>query len=191
MKRLLYICKNKYMKKYDFKAGDMVTSSYIYVSEDLVKTTSNHRYINVVCKCGNKSSIRTDAILKNASCSVCGQVKRRNTFTEKTKESLKKRLFSAYERQAKKRNYSFEISYDHFKHLIFQNCFYCDDEPSNKFLQNYRTLIYNGVDRVDSNIGYTLENTVACCAQCNWMKNKFTKKQFLDKVKKIHNNLKL
>lgn len=174
-----------------FNVGDQVTDSYIYIGEDFLKSTTNHRYILVECKCGFKTSIRIDAVKKNNSCPKCGQIKRRSTFTNKTKESIIKALYNTYKRQAAKRSYDFQLTYEVFKKYIFENCYYCSTPPSNLAKQNYRSLAYNGIDRVDNSIGYQDDNIVTCCGECNWMKNRLTKDAFLEKVKKIFNNLKL
>ena len=39
--------------------------------------------------------------------------------------------------------------------VMMQPCFYCQKENS------------HGIDRKDSNLGYTVENTVPCCEKCN------------------------
>ena len=54
--------------------------------------------------------------------------------------------------------------------------------------KKYKQFTYrcNGVDRVDNNIGYTLENSVSCCSWCNSMKNILPVNEFLNKIKKIH-----
>lgn len=36
----------------------------------------------------------------------------------------------------------------------------------------------NGIDRVDSSKGYTVENSVACCKYCNTAKNTMTESEF-------------
>ena len=48
----------------------------------------------------------------------------------------------------------------------------------------------NGIDRIDSNIGYIKENCVSCCWTCNKMKNNFSQKEFLEKINKIYCNFK-
>ena len=53
------------------------------------------------------------------------------------------------------------------------------------------TYIYNGIDRIDSNIGYEPDNCVTCCVICNRMKNKYSKNAFLLHVSKITKYLKL
>jgi ribosomal protein S27E len=177
--------------KYIYEPGDKVTSYFTYVEEDKEKSTSNHRYMKVKCICGNKESIRTDNILKDVGCKQCGQLKRRATFSNKTKESIIKSLYKNYKRQATKRGYTFDITYELFKEYIFKDCYYCSVSSSNTAKQNYRVLNYNGIDRVDNSKGYDDANIVPCCGECNWMKNKLNKDQFLEKIKKIYNNLKL
>ncbi len=179
------------MKKYDYKPGDNVTSHLIYLGEDKERTTSRHRYMKVKCTCGTEKSIRTDNIPLDIGCKKCAQLKRRATFSNKTKESITKSLYNSYKRQAEKRGYEFNIVYDIFKQHIFENCYYCSEPPSNIAKQNYRSLTYNGIDRVDNSKGYQNDNIVTCCGECNWMKNRLTKDQFLDKIEKIYNNLNL
>ena len=177
--------------KKKFVKGQKVTDFFYYVDEDLLRSTSNHRYIKVECGCGNTSSIRIDAIAKNVSCKKCGVVKRRETFHGKHQNALYNSVFSSYKRQALKRNYFFDITFEQFKILAQSNCYYCGNSPSNTFKSNGRELRYNGVDRIDNQHGYTGLNTVACCGSCNMMKNALGFETFLAKIKKIHQHLNL
>jgi len=43
----------------------------------------------------------------------------------------------------------------------------------------------NGVNRVDSAVGYVASNCVPCCTECSYMKNAFSVQEFLDKCKEI------
>lgn len=43
-------------------------------------------------------------------------------------------------------------------------------------------LEYMGIDRKNSDIGYTPENSIPCCFRCNTMKNRMTFKQYLEKL---------
>lgn len=177
--------------KKSYTIGDKVTDSYVYAGEDLDKSTSNHRHILVKCSCGNTSSIRIDGISKNPSCRKCGLAKRRVTFHSKYQEALLKNVYASYERQAKNRSYSFEISYEQFKTLASSKCYYCSTEPSNTVKSNGRELKYNGVDRLDNNEGYHGLNTVSCCGTCNIMKRHHELRDFLEHIKKIQQHLKL
>lgn len=81
--------------------------------------------------------------------------------------------FKMYQNSAKKRNKSFELNEQDFYLLMSQNCHYCDDEKS------------YGIDRKDSSVGYTKENSLPCCKTCNFMKRDLDYDLFIDKVKKI------
>jgi len=45
-----------------------------------------------------------------------------------------------------------------------------------------------GLDRVDNDIGYTVENTVPCCTMCNIMKQSFGVDAFIARVHLIAAN---
>jgi hypothetical protein len=47
----------------------------------------------------------------------------------------------------------------------------------------------NGLDRIDSAIGYIESNVYTCCGNCNYMKNNYTYKEFMDKCLLIYNKL--
>lgn len=84
------------------------------------------------------------------------------------------RNFKMYQRNAKKRNISFDITFEDFKQHWQQQCYYCND---------YIETI--GIDRLDNNKGYTKDNIVSCCRLCNWMKNKFDASSFIEQCMKI------
>ena len=47
--------------------------------------------------------------------------------------------------------------------------------------------LVNGIDRLDSSKGYTINNCVPCCSKCNLMKSNFKKEDFLQHISKIYN----
>ena len=74
------------------------------------------------------------------------------------------------------------IDYEKFKKLSKSKCKYCWTEHSKEIQDRLNEsksqkrlseeiLKINGIDRVDSNIGYTNENSVPCCKTCNFAKN--------------------
>jgi len=79
-----------------------------------------------------------------------------------------------YERRSKKRKFAFTITLAQFEGFIKQKCNYCG-------LLNIR----NGLDRVDSSKGYTIDNVVPCCPLCNTMKLDKTREQFLEQCQRI------
>jgi len=184
-------CKLKtYRTPFSYKIGEKITDYYSYLGEDLEKSTSNHRYILVECICGTKTSSRIDNVKNNEGCKNCGRIKRRNTYCKNTEDSLIKALYNSYASNAKKRNYDFQILFENFKELIFKECYYCGDIESNEYKRNYRSIKYNGIDRLDNTKSYYPENIVTCCGTCNFMKNKSSLDDFYSKIEKIFNRLK-
>lgn len=86
--------------------------------------------------------------------------------------SLNGRFYSI-KKNAKERDLVFEITLDDFEANFFNKaCFYCGD-PS------------TGMDRVDNDKGYTSENCVPCCKDCNVMKLAHTQEKFINHLEKI------
>lgn len=81
---------------------------------------------------------------------------KRNSYDRKWNRTTKGRFHTA-QRQAKKRNKTFTISYDEFCSIIIQSCFYCSNKMGNIIEAG------SGLDRLDSSIGYELNNVVSCC----------------------------
>ena len=48
------------------------------------------------------------------------------------------------------------------------------------------TLIYNGLDRKDNNIGYSLDNCIPACHTCNRMKMDLSYDEFMTKIKQTY-----
>lgn len=70
--------------------------------------------------------------------------------------------------------------------LIELPCFYTGKVPSGKKVaKSGEVFLYNGVDRLDSDKGYTPENCVSCCWEVNRMKNDMPKERFLELCKLI------
>jgi hypothetical protein len=75
---------------------------------------------------------------------------------------------------AKKRGLVWEITLEDWKRLTVLACHYCGAAPSNCSEGGYGrngSYRYNGLDRVDNGVGYTLENVVPCCKWCNHAKS--------------------
>ena len=114
-------------------------------------------------------------------CIDCNLIKRRAT-AKANKEKYQyhkqpKYRYNAYKRGAEKRGYEFLLTVDEFTELWNKPCHYC-----NVSIEGI------GIDRKDNSLGYTLDNTVTCCTQCNWMKNTIGYKEFIDKCIMIANH---
>jgi len=85
--------------------------------------------------------------------------------------------YASYRSRAEKKELEFAITHDDYKSIILQDCYLCGK-------QSTETNI-NGVDRVDNDIGYNMENCKACCKECNHMKNDYDLGELLEKMEKI------
>lgn len=81
------------------------------------------------------------------------------------------------------------ISFDTYCNLTHSKCKYCGEEHSNCVKDKKHNDIYyayNGIDRVDSSVGYTLENCVPCCKTCNCAKLCMSEQDFYSWVKRVY-----
>jgi hypothetical protein len=148
------------------------------------------------CACGTIRNVPQSRLLTNRTIS-CGCYRKELQFGRDNipeNGAAKNIIYRVYKNSsAKKRGIEFSLSYDELCQLISNNCHYCGSEPSNllKF-EKYTTpdFAYNGIDRVDNNKGYTIDNCVTCCHLCNWMKKDLSQEEFLSHINKICNNIK-
>lgn len=148
---------------------------------------SRQPFYKVICKCGNKS-IKGLWYLRSRKSKGCIKCQEHGNTLSDGKAS-KNSILNQYKRQAKNRNYKFEITNNEFFELIDKNCYYCNSKPSNVYKSLYNTgdYIYNGIDRLDNNLGYTLKNCVTCCYMCNRCKSDLNLTDFKKWIKKVYN----
>jgi len=77
---------------------------------------------------------------------------------------------------AKRTNKVWSLSFNEFKKFWQKPCYYCGGK--------IETI---GLDRIDNQRGYFLDNVVPCCYPCNSMKGKLSKDEFIKSCKKIVN----
>jgi hypothetical protein len=148
-------------------------------------------YVKCLCDCGKYMTAIHNAVVGGHTKS-CGCV-RKNKRGPKTElgESLKKCLIKLYIKGAQKRNIVFELTEDEIEKLFKQDCHYCNCQPRKQTKsQMYGEYYANGIDRVDNTKGYTKENSVTCCKECNFMKRSMSKDMFIKKcidISKNHN----
>jgi hypothetical protein len=65
--------------------------------------------------------------------------------------------------------------------LLNGDCHYCGKSPQLKKVAG-REVLRNGIDRVDSNLGYVTGNVVSCCGTCNSMKSAMPVDQFIEQA---------
>ena len=75
-----------------------------------------------------------------------------------------------------------------YAELTRGKCFYCGRAPFNPTKWQCDVVLYNGVDRIDNHIGYTRENVVTCCKDCNQMKSQRSPEAFFEAALRVANN---
>jgi hypothetical protein len=95
----------------------------------------------------------------------------------------KRNLYTTYVKNAIRRELSWELTPEQFIDITEKSCTYCGQEPAQRF--NKGKLLYNGIDRINNSLGYTQENTTACCGKCNRMKYTLNLSDFLEHLLKI------
>ena len=85
--------------------------------------------------------------------------------------------YKVYSRCANLKNLSFELTYDDYLKIVNVPCYYCDCVEDDKG--------FNGIDRLNSSIGYAIDNCVSCCRMCNYMKKSLDVCTFLQRIEHI------
>lgn len=150
-----------------------------------------------ICDCGKEIVVRGGA-LSSGTTKSCGCRKHEATVNFNIRTKTKKiydgfsYIWQSYKKGAKDRGLSFNLSKDQFRTLTQGKCYYCGRMPSQKRVarkDRIQGFIYNGIDRMDSTIGYKLSNCVSCCRFCNIAKGKRSSEEFLSLIKKIYEHL--
>jgi hypothetical protein len=134
------------------------------------------------CDCGNFTICGISNLI-NATTQSCGCYNKEITAS---KNPWLTEYNSYIGNTVKKRKYIFELDVEKFKTLCIATCFYCGVEPSTPM--DVGKGMKNGIDRIDSNKGYTLKNCVTCCWTCNRMKSNMTHLDFIEHIRKILNH---
>lgn len=138
------------------------------------------------CDCGNTKMTDGTSLRRGLSKSCgCG---RRLLYGEGSFRALYR--YTKY--NAQYRNIEWDIDLEFFRWITKQPCHYCGAEPSQvyypKKVKHYGEYIYNGIDRVDNNLGYIPDNCVPCCGYCNWMKSAAPVEEFRKWVIQVNNH---
>jgi hypothetical protein len=154
-----------------------------------VGPTKNGKYCiyKCECKCGNIVE-RSSRSLASPRIKSCGCLRiEKGVAPLAPGESGLNDIFQNYKRNAKNRNLPFDLTKDEFKKLSKENCHYCGTTPSqiSNVSINGRYL-YNGIDRLNSQIGYLTSNVVTCCKTCNIAKNTMNQNEFLNWINKVY-----
>jgi hypothetical protein len=136
------------------------------------------------CSCGRVYTVARGRLMNGTStrCQICGRSAAGKTRTLPRGTAQFNALLRLYKERAIERGFLWELPDYFVRALIVQRCYYCGAEPSNTW---QRILRYNGIDRFENNLGYTLGNSVACCGTCNRWKSDMRPEKFIEHARQI------
>lgn len=161
----------------------------------IVSYTAEKRYV-LNCKCGNSAKGKSDFVKSKenqlqtvgySGCMQCAHARRRELQSETQQHRY---AYRKYVLGAKRRNIPFNLSEEQTLELFKSPCHYCGGAPGSKVPRakgpDKKYLYHQGIDRIDSSLGYTPSNVVPCCKVCNTAKLDLAYDEFLQHIEKIY-----
>ena len=159
---------------------------------------SNHNRTRIwECHCVACGSFTEKPVSKLRSGEVrsCGCQEHVRPVRSKQGHSGANSSYMAYKGGARQRSLPFNLTFEEYKDLVTQPCFYCGVTESKVCYGSIGAALAhgefkcNGLDRMDNTRGYTLDNVVPCCTQCNISKGKSSVSEFINWIKRAHAHL--
>lgn len=175
-----------------FEAEDLTGQVFARwtVIERAANRYNRHAYWKCQCECGTVKEV-SGTSLKSGRSQSCGCYKRealRERMVIEFGESNFNTMYYRYKHDAKRRGLSFTLNKNEFRELTQQACYYCGtglgemnlrgDEANGKY-------IGNGIDRKNNDLGYTKDNCVPCCSECNYAKGTRTVQEFVLWIERV------
>ncbi len=142
--------------------------------------TTNQR---ICVKCNKEfECFKTYANKESQKCHSCFEIQAKIELSRKPRERIyKAELFnnlklhySNYIKNALRRSKDISLQFEEFCKLVTLPCYYCNEINEGEV---------NGIDRLDNDKDYTLDNSFPCCGICNRMKHYYHPTFFIDKCK--------
>lgn len=140
------------------------------------------------CDCGKEVSVM-GVSLRSGNTRSCGCFHReacRERNSLPCGEAAMNRVIANCQANATRRGYDWQLSDSQTAYMMVMPCYYCGAEPSQVGKGRNSNFIYNGLDRVNNDEGYTIANTVPCCFDCNSGKRMLSRSAFLDWVSRVY-----
>lgn len=166
------------------------------ISKDVERTQKQKKqYYFCQCDCGSpiKSILKHSLVDKRKSIYSCGcHTKYTMGYIDNREIALAKLLYGKLkQRHIKKLGDTEEtlVDFYDFTKIIKMPCVYCGTKESS-FITDRRdseTIFkYNGLDRIDSSLGYRKNNIVSSCSRCNIAKGEMSTEEFKAHIERIH-----
>ena len=114
--------------------------------------------------------------------------KKKRRLAEQRASNLRA-LYRSYRKRASNRGLPFDLTPERFRELTKSNCLLCNAKPKQRYKHDKTSgapYIYNGIDRIDNDLGYVDGNCAPCCATCNYAKGTLSLEQHLLHVNRVY-----
>ena len=171
----------------------------LLVLERLPHTEKLYKY-KCLCDCGN--IIEAKAVnLKSGKVKSCGCLKHEFAVNriENREDAILRREYSNLKKRDRKFSETGDvIDYETFVSIVKSPCYFCGDTGSKhikarlwsrngEYVCSNEVIDVNGVDSLDSSLGYIEGNCVSCCKTCNYAKNTMSIEQFKEWIERVYN----
>lgn len=156
------------------KFNDLTVIKFLGVGKN--SRTKNVAYWLCEDSRGFRKKIRTAELLSN--------VRTSSARPTSSKDRQFSHRYSQYKKSAKDSNREFTMPYKIFVKMIQAPCHYCGAIGGHSHI---RKLKYNGIDRIDSNKGYSIDNIVTSCYTCNRAKSNMKYDEFIKWINNLIN----
>ena len=181
--------KNKMQQRSDYTGH---TFGRLKVVECLGMAPFGYRWWGCQCDCGKKVAVRSRELRRGHTRS-CGCLQLESLAAGGHNklpfgEASFNELFASYIKSASGRKHDWFLTKDEFRSKVTSNCVYCGVHPSLERKPNKGVnggFFYTGIDRVENTTGYTEENTVSCCWDCNRAKGVMTVADFQKWIERL------
>jgi hypothetical protein len=151
-----------------FNGIDRLDSEKGYIVDNVVSCCQMCNYM--------KKCLSPDVFVK-ISQHIDSYSKKAGPFYPEVFQNTKSVKYSLSKLSAISRNILFDVSKEYFDTKKQACCYLCGKQNSE--------IHQNGIDRVDSSIGYIESNIQSCCGTCNIMKSNYSLDSFLEKCSLI------
>ena len=162
--RECYYCDGFSDNANNFNGYDRVNNEIHYTDDNVVACCSTCNYI--------KRCLSQDIFLKH--------IKNIVYYFDDEKDKIEyidfgygSAIFSDYKRRANKKELSFCINSYDFDFIKSDKCYLCGFTGT------------TGIDRINNDLGYSIDNCASCCAACNYMKKDYKYDFFIEHLRKI------
>ena len=170
-------------------------------------------YWLALCDCGKEKVTTSWAIRERQNRLSCGckryhEGQPKNRRYDNPQDPTWNAIINSYKQRCRRDAILWELSRERAIELFCGDCVYCGIPPfvcknvyktkqnlerDSATIQQWReraSVLYNGIDRLDSNAHYSDRNVASCCKICNYAKRDLTLEEFttwLNRIKEIPN----